>query len=265
VTVRSERKGRDRVSLDEWLSQAFEWVSENAQATLLVLGGVIVVAGAIAGVYEWNVSKEESAQAALAQVNLELDRAFSPGQEPANPETARKLRETALADFDEVARDHQGTFGATLAALRAGEMEIELQRFPAAEERLAKIGESDTDPLLRAIALRLRGYALERLGRTEEAATAYAAAASISDYPGRTGTYLQAGDAYARVDLIQKAVETYEKLAAIDPVFAEQAGVVDRLEALRAQLAGAPAKAAAGAAAAPANAVPAPPQTPPAP
>jgi tetratricopeptide (TPR) repeat protein len=230
---RQERIERLTV-LDEWLDRGFAWISENALATLSVLGAVIALAAILAGTHELRSSREEAAQTALAAVQQDLDAAFAPGAEPANPDTARQLREKALAGFESVISEHEGRTGAQFAVIRAAELEIDLERFDAAEKRLsAAMSQWPEDSVQRAVAMRLRGYALERLGRYADAAEAYAQAAAIEAYPGRAGAYVQAGDTFARLGESERAVSAYEALLLVDPGFAERAGVLERLEGLR--------------------------------
>lgn len=221
------------------IEDAFEWAADHAREVVIGIVAFLVVGGSIAGALEWNRRSAEAAQRQLAEAEVAFSVAMGAPprtvfpSEPANPDQARRAREAALASFDEVAAQRAGSVAAQLAGIRAAEMEIELGRADAAEQRLAALADSlDSDAFTRGVALRLRGYALEVLERYGDAGDAYAAAGAVEGYPDRPGAWLAAADDYARSGDADRELGAYQRLLELDAAFAERNQVPERIEAL---------------------------------
>jgi tetratricopeptide (TPR) repeat protein len=238
------------------LEQGFEWINANARLVLVVLGTFIAVGGLSALVYELVQTRAENALGALAEVERRFAIAMGarPGAslipEPANAEQAKRAREEALAGFQQVSQQHAGSLASHAAEIRSAELEIDLGRVEAALERLrALIAGMRADDAERAVALRLVGYVLEELERPLEAAEAYAEAGDVSTYRARPAAWALAGDSFARAGQLERAVDAYAQVIAIDSEYAQATGATQRLAELQ-PVVGSPAPGISGAPAA---------------
>lgn len=229
------------------IEDAFEWASAHARAVVIGLVSFLVVGGGIAVAWDYNRRAAEQAQLQLAEVEVAFNMAMGASPravfpaEPANPDQAVRAREAALSGFEQVAFDHSGSVAAELAEIRAAELEVELGRYEAAEQRLLALSEAlDADQLVRGVTLRLRGYALERLARPGDAGDAYAAAGGVAGYPDRAGVWLAAADSYARAGDADRQLVAYQQILELDPEFADRNQVTERLNALGGNAAAAP-------------------------
>jgi predicted negative regulator of RcsB-dependent stress response len=221
------------------IAAAFEWASEHPREVLSVLGAIVVTGALVAGVYEWQRRSQASAARALEQIeerfaqSMGADRFAAVIPEPQDGARATRSREEALAAFDQFIRSHGRSRFADFAAVRAAEMEIDLGRLGAADERLRELVEDlGSEPLLRAIALRLLGYVLEEEGQHGEAGKAYAEAAATEGYPDPAAVWLLAADAFRRAGERDQAATAYREVQQADPVYAAQKDVAALLATL---------------------------------
>jgi len=228
------------------LEVVFEWLEDNSKPVLGALAALVLLGAAVAVIFEWSAGQAESAQAQLDAVERDYFEAMGANPfalyvaEPANREQAQRARETALAGYEQVSVDHRGSVADHVAQIRAAEVEVELGELDAAEQRLATAAdEMDEDSPLRATALRLRGYALEQLGRFADAAAAYEAAGAIESYPAREGLYAAAGESWLRAGDSARALGAFRETLALAPAWAERQGLVERVAGLEALLEGA--------------------------
>jgi len=233
--------------LDQRLEEAFERLGEYGREIVIGLIVFAVVGSALAGAWEWNRRQAEQQQRALSEVEIALNRGLGANPravfpaEPANSEQALAARGQALAAFDALASEYAGSIAGQLATLRAAELEIDLGRRTAAIERLrALVPTLDADSVVRAVALRLQGYALEAGESYAEAAEAYASAGAIDVYPDRPAVWLSAANNYARVGDTDGQTIAYQNMLQLDPVFAEKQGVAEHLNRLAGQAAAEP-------------------------
>ena len=225
--------------LEGRIEDVFEWATAHARAVVIAIVSSLVIGGGIAAGWELARRAAEDAQRQLAEVELAYNQAMGAGPrtvfpaEPANPDQGVRAREGALAGFEAVAREHEGSVAAELAGIRAAEIEIELGRAEAAEQRLQRFSDAaGRDTLTRGVALRLRGYALEELGRFGEAGDAYGAGGGVTGYPDRPAVWLSAADNYARVGDSDRELAAYQQILDLDPGFADRNQVTERLDAL---------------------------------
>ena len=232
------------------LQDAFHWANDHGREIMAVLGVLLVVGAIAAGTFEWRRRTAAAQETELARIEAGFATGMgaSAGEyfvpEPANAEQATKARETAIGEFDAfIAKDGDRGLVA-LAGIRAAELEVDLGRLDAAEARLAKLVESlgASDPR-RAIALRLRGYALDQKGNALAAAEAYEAGARVEGYPPRALLWIAAGDAYARANAPEKSIAAYREALSASPELSEQEGIVQRIGVQQARVDSQPAPA----------------------
>jgi predicted negative regulator of RcsB-dependent stress response len=234
------------------LQDGFAWANDHGREIMVAGGIVLLVAAIAAGIFEWRRQKAEAMETELARIEARFTSAMgaNPGEyfvpEPANAEQATKAREAALVELDAfIAKSGAGELAA-IAGVKAAEIEVDLGRLDAAEARLGKLAESlgASDPR-RAIALRLRGYALDQKGDPMAAGEAYEAGAKIEAYPPRALLWISAGDAYARANAPERAIAAYREALATSPEISDQERVVQRIGVQQAKLDAAPPAAAA--------------------
>ncbi|HTO68425.1 MAG TPA: tetratricopeptide repeat protein [Myxococcota bacterium] len=225
------------------LQDAFAWANEHGREITAGLLIALLVGAIAAGVFEWRSQRREAAETEFAEIGTRFASAMGSTaddyyvQEPANAEQAKKAREAALAEFDAFAAQHAGTPLAALAGIKAAELEVDLGQLDAADTRLQKLAESlDPNDPRRAIALRLRGYALDQKGQTLAAGEAYEAAARVESYAARALVWISAGDAYARANEPARAIASYREAIAESPDLAQGARLVDRMAIQQAKL-----------------------------
>jgi tetratricopeptide (TPR) repeat protein len=230
-----------------WLQEAFAWANEHAREIIIGAAVLLVVGAIVTGVIEWRERQSEGAQTALAEIDAHFATAMgsNPGEyfvsEPANAEQATKAREAALGELDAFIAAHASSTLAAVASIKAAEMEVDLGKLEAADQRLAKLVDSlqSNDPR-RAIALRLRGYALEQRGQTLAAAEAYEAGAKVESYPPRALLWISAGDTFARAGAHDRAIAAYREALSESPELGEQERLMQRIGLEQARLDAAP-------------------------
>ena len=227
--------------IDAILENAFERMRLHFREIGLVVAGLLVVGLAAAGFYELGKRRENAAQAVLAEIQIDMIKqmggevriAINP--EPANAEQSRRAREAALERLDLLIEEEAESEAAILAGIHAGEVEVDLGSYDAASARLGALASGlDADDPRRAIALRLRGYALERLGDPVAAGEAYYEAAGVETYPPRAQVYITAGEVFARGGAHERAIAALQQAMALAPAIAENSGLLSRIAELEA-------------------------------
>jgi len=204
------------------LQDAFAWANDHARE-IVTVAGVLLLVGAIAtAVWEYRRRSAAAAETELAHIDTTFSNAMgsAPGEyfvsEPANPEQATKAREAALVDLDAFIAKHNGS--------------------------PAKVADSlGADDPRRAIALRLRAYTLDQRGQTLAAAQTYEQGAKVTGFPPRALLWIQAGDAYSRANVPDRAIAAYREALSASPELAEQEHLVQRIGLEQAKLDAAPA------------------------
>lgn len=184
------------------------FVAENPRPVMAAIGAVLL-AGALAGaLVAWQDWRDEQATAALEAVRTAYLEAMGAGvgaveiPEPANPETAKRVREDFAARFAEVAEGHGGTAAATLALLEAADLRQALGQTDAALAGWRQAAATaSADSALRALLEERIAQAEEAAGRFTEAAEAWTRAGEADEYPLRwlalghaARCWLEAGD-----------------------------------------------------------------------
>jgi hypothetical protein len=224
------------------LQRGLEWVTTHPRE---VLGGLVVfllLAGVATAVIELRGRAETRAQEELGRAERSFAEALGGDAklavipEPANPDQARKVRETSRVEFERIAREHAGTRAADFARLRAAELALDLGDAGGAREGLESLAaDLAADDVVRAIALRLRGYQDAQAGEFLAAAESYVRAASVEAYPDRASVWVEAARNFERGGAFSRAADAYGEAIAADPEFADAEGLVDRLAAARAR------------------------------
>lgn len=218
------------------------WAQEHLLLLASVGVGILVVAAVVGAAQSWRRAQTDEASAAVADLRREFVVAMggAPNDtvvpEPANPETAREVREQFATRFSEVARRYSGTGAAALAALDAGGLYLTLD-FPEQALDLWQEGAraTDQDSALRALLEARVGHLLEDAGRFDEAARAHEAAGSVASYPMR-GTAL--GDAvrcWLAADKPDQALRVFEHVEQEFPELQLPDYVVGPIQQLRAR------------------------------
>jgi tetratricopeptide (TPR) repeat protein len=248
VLAKSQKSKRKPESAAETLDQleslgdrVGNWIAENA---ILVLGAAVLIL-VVAGGYGFANSRlsdaREKSSAALAAVEGAFLRAMgsSPDaiqvEEPANPETARRVREEYIGRYRALASEYSGTLQSQLASLEAGALEQALGR---SEEAIATwqaaIDDSSDRPAVRGLLLQRIAGAHETLGRWEEAAAAHEAASELEGFAIRYLAMADAARCYAEAGDSAKALALFDRLQAEAPGQPLAPAIESRLTELRA-------------------------------
>jgi tetratricopeptide (TPR) repeat protein len=240
--ARKTEAGRALDELQQASDRLATWLDRNALAVLAGVLVVLAVVGLVIFIASRSNSAEERAAEALANTRSEYRQAMgaTPSDttipEPANPETARKVRTEYVARFTELAAANPGTTAGELAWLEAGGLQEQLgdrdaalATWTAAEQKL-----DPSDPV-RAFFLRRIAAVHEEQGAWAAAAQAYQAAAAIEGYPLRYPALADAARCYAEAGDAERAIAAYERIETEAPDFRAPAYVSSRIRELRAQ------------------------------
>jgi predicted negative regulator of RcsB-dependent stress response len=203
--------------------------------------GLLLLAAAGWGLYEHATAQRATeASAALARLEAEYRLAMGAAPndmevpEPANPETARQVRQEHAQRLWEVAQDHSGTAAAVVAGLEAGNRLDEAgdpdAAFNAWEEARRQAPRGSV--LRGLVAVRL-ARAYEQVGRFEEAAGAFEEASEIDDFPLRHYALADAARCYANAGDRGRATALAFRLDAEAPKLNLPEHVRARLQELR--------------------------------
>lgn len=201
-----------------------DWVIENPRTVLGVGALILVAAAGYAFAHARTESNREEASAALGEAQAEFRQAMGASlddvivPEPANPETARQVREEYAERFAEIAASHAGTAGGAIAGLEAGNLEEALGQTDEAvatwQESARQIGSDN--PLSALIELRVAA-AHEAAGRWLEAGEAFERAADVKSFPLRQTARAEAARCYAEAGEDTRALAAYDRVKREDP------------------------------------------------
>ena len=119
-------------AIEGWGDRVAEKITQNPIPILVGAFGILVVAAVVGLAGDYAESGTEASASALAKVQgvYRSSMGATPGSlelpEPANPETARRLRTEAIRSYEEVAVAHPGTPAAAIAWLEAGKLQGQL-------------------------------------------------------------------------------------------------------------------------------------------
>lgn len=184
------------------------FVAENPRPVMAVIGAVLLAGALAGGIITWQNRRDEKAVAAFEAVRTAYLEAMGAGvgaveiPEPANPETAKRVRAEYAERFAGVAEAHGGTTAATLARLEAADLRQALGESDAALEGWRQAAASaGSESALRAMLEERIAHAEEAAGRFAEAAAAWTQAGEADEYPLRwialghaARCWLEAGD-----------------------------------------------------------------------
>ena len=138
--------------------------------------------------------------------------------ELANPEAAKRVRETSRARYAEIADAHAGTVSGALARLEVADLMLQNGEIePALETFRTLRAEAPSRPSLQGLILQREGQALEQANRPKEAAEVYEQAAALDGYPLRDYALADAARTRAQAGETDAARSDYEKLSTRAP------------------------------------------------
>jgi tetratricopeptide (TPR) repeat protein len=216
-----------------------EAVSNNPRPILLVIGAILLAAAVWGGWSQMRGGRLQEAASALDQARIEYAEAMGGSftaleiPEPANPETARRVRSEFAERYAQIAAEHAGTPTAALALLEAGNLRAQLGEPEAALESWRTAAAAAEGPL-RALVLERIGQAEEDAGRFAEAAASYERAGGIQDYPLRYQALGAAARSYAEAGQTDQALALYKRIQAESPETRLAPHVAARLRELEA-------------------------------
>lgn len=199
-----------------------ESVSNNPLPVLLAIGVILLVAALWGGWSQMQGSRIEEAAGALDQARMDYAEAMGGDftaleiPEPANPETASRVRTEYAERYVAIAEDHAGTPTAPLALLEAGNLRAQLGEPEAALELWRSAAAAASGPL-RALVYERIGHAEEDAGRLDAAAASYAQAGEIQDYPLRYRALGEAARCHAEAGEPDQAIALYKRIQAESP------------------------------------------------
>lgn len=197
------------------------WLYENRARLIAGAITVLLFSGVFSGALWWQQRGAHKAAQDFAAVQRDFDKAMGAEDgamdyaEPANPETARQVREEYLARFMAVATDHPRTQAAAMAWLEAGRIhEGKGDAAQALEAWKNAVAQVRAQTALRAILLERLATAYEQTGKWEDAAAQHLAAGKIRDFPLRTSALAAAARCYLEAGNTEKALEIYKPISA---------------------------------------------------
>jgi len=201
-------------------------VTENPTPILATAVGILVVAAVFGLTRDFSDSGASESAAALARVQAQYRTAMggNPGSlevpEPANPETAERLRAEAITGYEEVAAEHAETRSAAIALLEAGKLQQQLDENAEAiasfERGLEQIAADDP---IRAFLLARLASVHEAEGQWSEAAAAFEQAAGVAGYALRYDALADAARTWAQAGDRERAVAAYERIRSEAPAY----------------------------------------------
>ncbi len=219
-----------------------EWVGQNPLPVLGTAVAILLVAAAWGLIASQIEGKRVDASAALAEAQAEYRLAMGADPsafdmvEPANPETARRVRSEFVERFQQVARDYAGTAGGALGSLEAGALQQELEQTDEAVQtwRLSADELDAADPIRALLLVRIAACQEAEL-RWIEAAETYQQAAAIARYPLRYGALADAARCFAEAGEWDLALAAFDRIESEAPQQRVPEHVNARMRELRAQ------------------------------
>lgn len=212
------------VEFESALERFARWVSEHRVLSVSLFCGILLAAGAWGTLQSRQRHSSEAASLALEEARAEYirDAGGEPGSseipELANPETARVIRQAALARFLEVAAGHPDQIAGALALVEAADLLDALGRPQERDQRLQEALErSRANPRLAGLLEQRVAAGLEEESRWSDAADAHQRAAQIEDYPLRAWAWIDAARCQLAAGQPERALESLQRQREIDP------------------------------------------------
>ena len=227
-------------AIEGWGDRVAEKITQNP-VPILVGAVVILVIAAIWGLAgDYADSGTEASASALAKVQgvYRASMGATPGSlelpEPANPETARRVRTEAIQGYEQVAVEYSGTPAAAIALLEAGKLEGQLGNRDA-ELALYERGlnEAEVESGLRAFLRVRQAAAQEAAGHYGAAAESYEAAAQVPTNPLRYDMLSEAARCWSQAGNSDRARMIYQRIQVEAPDFMMPPYTEARLRELR--------------------------------
>lgn len=198
-----------------------EWLTENQTLVLAAAGGVLVLAAVVG--FAISARHDARRQAAIELAAIESSYRVAMGAqpdafliaEPANPETARQVRTEYQARFGELVETHRGDTIGALAALDQAAIEHALGETEAAIATLDGVIAAQPDSPATDFLQARRAALLEDNGRFDEAAEAWAAAASDRN-PLRAELLANAARCWAEAGQTEKALAVWSTVEGLE-------------------------------------------------
>jgi tetratricopeptide (TPR) repeat protein len=269
--VAQHRKEHPADTLEELASlgeRLMQWVGANPAPVLIISVTILLIAAGVGGYRAFASSRAERASAQLADLHDQLVLAMG-GKvtdaeipEPANRETARKVRTDFADRYQTVAQQWKGTPAGALALLEAGRLYVKLgNQDRALEVWTDAIGSLPRDSAELGILYTSIAHLQEQKNDPEGAAKSYDSAAAVPGFPLYGSALVDAARCWAQAGKPEQALAAYHRLKAELPEFAVPPYVESEIQELEQKSAAAPVAApAANPPAAPAT--PAPPAKP---
>jgi len=206
-------------AIEGWGDRVAEKITQNP-APILVGAAIILVVAAVVGlVGDYSDSGTEASASALAKVQgvYRSSMGATPGSlelpEPANPETARRLRTEAIRGYEEVALEHPGTPAAAIAWLEAGKLQGQLGNGDAELQAYQNgLNEAEVESGLVAFLRVRQATALEAAGEYAAAAESYEAAAAVPLNPLKYDMLAEAARCWAQAGDSDRARSVYQQI-----------------------------------------------------
>lgn len=208
--------------IEQFGDRMVEFVSNNPRPVLLVLGLILLVAAVWGGWTQLRTSRYDKAAAALDQAQMDYAEAMGGHftdldiPEPANPETARKVRTQFAERYVKIAQEHPGTPTAPLALLDAGSLRAKLGEPEKALETWREAAAVAHGPLKALIYERIAATQ-ESAGHFAEAAASYARAGEVHEYPLRYEALGEAARCYAEAGQPDQAIALFKRIQTESP------------------------------------------------
>lgn len=190
-------------SIEDSLSKTEMFIENNQKLLLSILGGVILVVGAVLA-YQQYVIKPQQAEAHSEMFRAELYFQKDSFELALNGNDAFK-------GFLEVADEYGSTDAGNIAHYYAGICYLQTGKF---EEAISQLDSYSGDDILTScMAIGAKGDAQMQLGKVDEAISSYVKAASKHENSFSSPMYLmKAGNAYEDQGKNDKALEVYKKI-----------------------------------------------------
>lgn len=223
MSILKEKQPKDTLEELRVLSDAqwTPWLYTNRVRLIAGALTVLLFTGVFSAALWWQQRSAQKAAHEFSSVQRDFDKAMGAEDgaldyvEPANPETARQVREEYLSRFMTVAMRHSKTQAAAMAWLEVGRLhERKGDATQALEAWKNAVAQVPGQTALRAVLLERLAIAYEAAGEWDKAAEQHLAAGKIQEYPLRISASAAAARAYLEAGNTQKAIEIYQPIAA---------------------------------------------------